>query len=403
MSGIESSRIYFDHAATTAISPRALAVVAEEMATLGNPSSLHHDGRRVRDQVEGAREGIALHLGCTPSEVIFTGSGTEANNSAIKGLFWYHHPRKVIISTPIEHHAVHDPIQWLVEHEGAILREVRVSREGAIDIDHLEELIRSHHDEIALISLIHTNNELGTSITLDEMSRIRKVIGELPLHLDAVQSIGKVDFNFAAMGATSVAISAHKVGGPLGVGALILRRGLEITPLLHGGGQERDIRSGTLNAPGIVGFATALEESILELNDRRAKVLGLRQRLIDGVKKSIPEVQVNGRGDAPGIINLTFPGTENEASLLLFDARGISCSTGSACSQGLAQPSHVLLAIGLSESEVNSSLRFSLSHLNTEAEVDVFISLVDHVIAGAKAAHQAKLPSVKLPSVKAPS
>ena len=395
MSGPSTGRIYFDHAATTAISPRALAVVAAEMAVLGNPSSLHHDGRKVRDLVEGARERIALRIGASPSEVIFTGSGTEANNSAIKGLFWFRNPRKVIVTTGIEHHAVSDPIHWLVEHEGAILREVRVSDDGSIDIEHLAEIIRSEGDEIALISLIHTNNELGTSITAEEMARIKTVIGDLPLHLDAVQSIGKVDFDFAASGATSAAISAHKVGGPLGVAALILRRGVEITPLLHGGGQERDIRSGTLNAPGIAGFATSIDESFDELQVRRVKVGRLRQRLIDGVKQAVPEMHVNGRGDAPGIINITFPETENEASLLLLDARGISCSTGSACSQGLAQPSHVLLGIGLSESEVNASLRFSLSHLNTEVEVDAFISRIGEVVAGAKAAHQAKLPSVR--------
>lgn len=395
MSRLSTGRIYFDHAATTAMSPRALAVVAEEMAVLGNPSSLHHDGRKVRDLVEGFRERIAARIGAGPSEVIFTGSGTEANNSAIKGLFWFRNPRKVIVTTAIEHHAVLDPIHWLIEHEGAILREVRVSREGAIDIDHLEEIVRSEGDAIALISLIHTNNELGTSITPDEMARIKTVVGDLPLHLDAVQSIGKVDFDFRASGATSVAISAHKIGGPLGVAALILRRGVEITPLLHGGGQERDIRSGTLNAPGIAGLATAIEESFDELNERQLKVRTLRERLIDGAKKAVPELRVNGRGDAPGIINITFPETENEASLLLLDARGISCSTGSACSQGLAQPSHVLLGIGLSEKDVSASLRFSLSHLNTEAEVDHFISLIGEVVVGAKAAFQATLPSVR--------
>lgn len=221
------------------------------------------------------------------------------------------------------------------------------------------------------------------------------MIGEIPLHLDAVQSIGKVPFDYAATGATSTAISAHKVGGPLGVAALILRRGIDITPLLHGGGQEREIRSGTLNAPGIVGFATALEESVSTLDINRSRVLALRQRLIDGLQRIIPDLRINGRGDAPGIINITFPESENEASLLLFDSRGVSCSTGSACSQGLAQPSHVLLGIGMNEVEVNATLRFSLSHINTEEEVDHFLNIAADVIPGAKAAFAAKLPSVK--------
>lgn len=390
-----SRRIYFDHAATTAISQKSLAVVSEVMATLGNPSSLHFDGRKVRDLVEGAREKIASRVGAAPSEIIFTASGTEANNAAIKGLFWQRAPRKVIVSTGIEHHAVLDPIHWLVEHEGAILREVSVGGDGAIDLDSLQAIIEAERDGIALVSLIHTNNELGTSISSEEMVRIRSMIGEIPLHLDAVQSLGKVPFDYAATGATSTAISAHKVGGPLGVAALILRRGMDITPLLHGGGQERDIRSGTLNAPGIVGFATAVEESVEDLEENRSRVLTLRHRLTEGLSGIIPDLRINGRADAPGIVNVTFPGSENEASLLLFDSHGVSCSTGSACSQGLAQPSHVLLGIGLSEIEVNASLRFSLSHINTEDEIDQFLSVAAEVISGARAAFAAKLPSVK--------
>lgn len=390
-----SRRIYFDHAATTAISEQSLSVVSEAMATLGNPSSLHFDGRKVRDLVEDAREKIASLTGALPSEIIFTASGTEANNAAIKGLFWQRDARKVIVSTAIEHHAVLDPIHWLVEHEGANLREVSVNREGVIDLDSLRAIIEAERDAIALISLIHTNNELGTSISPAEMAEIRSMIGEIPLHLDAVQSIGKVPFDYAATGATSAAISAHKIGGPLGVAALILRRGIDITPLLHGGGQEREIRSGTLNAPGIIGFATALEESVGALDANRSRVLALRQRLIDGLQRIIPDVRINGREDAPGIINITFPESENEASLLLFDSRGVSCSTGSACSQGLAQPSHVLLGIGMSEIEVNATLRFSLSHVNTEEEVDHFLNVAADVISSARAAFAAKLPSVK--------
>lgn len=390
-----SGRIYFDHAATTAISARSLETVTNQMAILGNPSSLHFDGRKVRDVVEGSREEIAAAVGSEASEVIFTASGTEANNSAIKGLFWHRSPRKVIVTTPIEHHAVLDPIRWLQEHEGAIVREVTVDHQGVIDLIDLARIVEAEREEISLVALIHTNNEIGTSISSDEMAKIGSILGDIPLHLDAVQSIGKVPFDFHLSGATSAAISAHKVGGPLGVAALLLKRGLDITPLLHGGGQERDIRSGTLNAPGIAGFAAAIEESVGSLAENRATITALRTQLIEGVKKLIPDVRVNGRVDAPGIINLTFPESENEASLLLFDAKGISCSTGSACSQGLAQPSHVLLALGLDENQVNATLRFSLSHLNTPAEIDRFLEVVGDVISSARAAHRAKLPSVK--------
>jgi cysteine desulfurase len=379
-------RIYFDHAATTPISPRVLEELSKEAGLTGNPSSLHSFGRQMRDRVESAREEIAVNLGAKSSEVIFTGSGTEANNTAIKGLFWKRAPRKIIVSTEIEHHAVLDPIHWLVQHEGAIHRHLRVDRQGRPEIGHLKEIIESEGDGIALISLIHTNNELGTVI---ELSEITSVLGEIPLHLDAVQSLGKVDFNFQASGAISAALSAHKVGGPLGVGALLLRHGFDLTPLLHGGGQERDIRSGTLNAPGIIAFAVAIREMSENFTSRAEKVQRLRERMIEVINEKVPDATINGRGDAPEILNVTFPGTDNEASLLLFDSEGIATSTGSACSQGVAETSHVLLGIGLSERHARSSLRFSLSHRNELEEVEYFGDVVAGVISKARAAFSA--------------
>jgi len=379
-------RIYFDHAATTPISPTVLEELTKEAGLLGNPSSLHTFGRQMRERVENAREEIAKILGARASEVIFTGSGTEANNTAIKGLFWKRTPRKIILSTAIEHHAVLDPINWLVQHEGAVHRQLRVDRDGRPDLDHLEEIIALDGDEIALISLIHTNNELGTVLNLKNISSL---VGEIPLHLDAVQSIGKVEFDFHESGAISAAISAHKVGGPLGVGALLLRHGIDLTPLLHGGGQERDIRSGTLNAPGIIAFAVALKEMKENFRVQVEKVSHLRERMRTIIKEVIPDASFNGTGDAPGILNVTFPGTDNEASLLLFDSEGIAASTGSACSQGVAETSHVLLGIGLSESEARSTLRFSLSHRNEIDEVEYFGQVLASVISRARAAHSA--------------
>ena len=379
-------RIYFDHAATTPISPRVLEELSKEAGLTGNPSSLHSFGRQMRDRVESARDEIAVNLGARSSEVIFTGSGTEANNTAIKGLFWKRAPRKIIVSTEIEHHAVLDPIHWLVQHEGAIHRHLRVDRQGRPEIGHLKEIIESEGDGIALISLIHTNNELGTVI---ELSEITSILGEIPLHLDAVQSLGKVDFNFQASGAISAALSAHKVGGPLGVGALLLRHGFDLTPLLHGGGQERDIRSGTLNAPGIIAFAVAIREMSENFTSWAEKVHRLRERMIEVINEKVPDATINGRGDAPEILNVTFPGTDNEASLLLFDSEGIAASTGSACSQGVAETSHVLLGIGLSESHARSSLRFSLSHRNELEEVEYFGDVVGGVISKARAAFSA--------------
>lgn len=376
-------RIYFDNAATTAISPVAAEALAKSIIDLGNPSSLHGFGREVRLHLENAREEIASSLGALASEVIFTGSGTEANNTAIKGLFWHRGGRKVIITTAIEHHASLDPIQWLLEHEGAQVRYLKVDREGVIDLDHLQQLIVEEGEKIAFISFLHTNNELGT---VQDLESIARVTGEIPLHIDAVQSIGKVPFDFHKSGALSAAISAHKVGGPLGVGALLLRHGNDLTPLIHGGGQEREIRSGTLNAPGIIAFAAALKESRANFDERSKKVRSFREEMIKAIKRNIPDATVNGRGDAAGIINVTFPGTSNEASLLLFDSEGIATSTGSACSQGVAETSHVLLGIGLSESEARASLRFSLNHLNTLEEIGQFESVVKDVIERARAA-----------------
>ena len=376
-------RIYFDNAATTAISPIAAQALAKSIIDLGNPSSLHGFGREVRLHLENAREEIASALGALASEVIFTGSGTEANNTAIKGLFWHRGGRKVIITTAIEHHASLDPIQWLLEHEGAQVRYLNVDRAGVIDLDHLQQLIAEEGEKIAFISFLHTNNELGT---VQDLESIARVIGEIPLHIDAVQSIGKVPFDFHKSGALSAAISAHKVGGPLGVGALLLRHGNDLTPLIHGGGQEREIRSGTLNAPGIIAFAAALTESRANFDEQSKKVRFLREEMIKAIKRNIPDATINGRGDAAGIINVTFPGTSNEASLLLFDSEGIATSTGSACSQGVAETSHVLTGIGLSESEARASLRFSLNHLNTLEEIGEFESVVKDVIERARAA-----------------
>lgn len=378
--------IYFDHAATTPISEDALRDFSAQAKKVGNPSSLHGFGQAIRGDLEIAREAIAAAVSAQASEVIFTGSGTEANNSAIKGLFWSRAPKKIIVTTKVEHHAVHDPIHWLAEHEGAEISYIEIAADGSLNLSSLQKIVREHGDDISFIAILYTNNEIGTSLSPDEVEAIKQISGEIPVHYDAVQSIGKVDFNFEESGAISVALSAHKVGGPLGVGALLLKKALEITPILHGGGQERDIRSGTLNAPGIVAFATALTQSIATLEENRAKLLKLRTYFLERVAEHFPSATINGRGDAPGIISVTFPQTKNETSLLLFDNEGIACSTGSACSQGLAQPSHVLLALGLNEASARATLRFSLNQSNDFADIDEFFEAAPAVIKRAQAA-----------------
>ena len=251
-----SNQIYLDHAATTPMVQPAITALTTQILKTGNASSLHSTGRSVRKELEEAREAIAKAAGCVASEVIFTGSGTEANNLAVKGLYWLGAKagKKTIITSTFEHHAVMDPIKWLAGHEGATVVEIPVSKSGEIYLDQLKQAVEKYGSQTALISVMHANNEIGT---VQPIAEIVKIAGDIPVHTDAVQSFGKIDFNFASLGVTAATISAHKVGGPLGVAALILRKGLDIEPVLHGGGQERDIRSGTFNAPGIIAFAAA--------------------------------------------------------------------------------------------------------------------------------------------------
>ena len=371
------------------MSPVAIKALTAAMAKTGNASSLHTQGRSVRKDVEEAREAIALASGARPNEIIFTGSGTEANNLAVKGFYWsavaQDPKRNVIVIAAFEHHAILEPVEWLEKHEGAVLIYIPITPSGAVDLDALATIITSHAGKIALISVMHSNNELGT---VQPIAEVVKLAGDIPVHVDAVQSFGKVGFNFEELGATSATISAHKIGGPLGVAALILRRGLDITPILHGGGQERDIRSGTLNAPAIVAFAAAATDVIAQRDVNYKKVSALRELLKEKIAHSIPDAQFNGDAPQmlPGVLNVTFPGTESDSLLLLLDAEGICSSTGSACSAGVQRPSHVLMAIGLSEDQARSSLRFSLGLTNTEAEINEVGEKIAGVVARAQAA-----------------
>ena len=379
--------IYFDHAATTPISEVAISALNNQIKKLGNASSLHSAGRSVRKDLESAREEIAKAIDCAPSEVIFTATGTEANNLAIKGLYWKaaKSNRNVIITSTFEHHAVMDPIAWLAEHENAQVISINVDRNGFILMDELAQAIKDHQDKVAFISIMHSNNEVGT---IQDIAKIVKIAGDIPVHADCVQSFGKVELSFKDLGLTAATISAHKVGGPLGVAALILKRGLDIEPILHGGGQERDIRSGTFNAPSIVSFAAAAKESVAAIADRDKKVRALKSELIQTVKKNVSDAWVNGDqiNCLPGITSITFPKTDSEGLLLLLDSEGIACSTGSACSAGVQRPSHVLLAMGLTEDETTSTLRFSVSHSNTLTEIAKLGSVIASVVARSRAA-----------------
>ena len=374
--------VYLDHAATTPIFDVALDAMQVALRKVGNPSSLHSEGRSTRKDVEDAREVIAKALGCLPSEVIFTGSGTEADNAAVKGLFWKS-GKKLIVISAIEHHAVLDPARWLVEHEGAELIEIPVDKSGVIDLTFLKDLIANRGAEIALIAVMHSNNETGV---IQPVAEVVKIAGDIPVHTDAVQSFTKVPLSYKELGVTSMALSGHKVGGPHGIGALILRRAYEIPALLHGGGQEREIRSGTLNTPSIVAFAAAVASKKYAAE----KVSDLRAKFEIGVMMSAPDAYINGVDvdRLPGIVNVTFPGTQSDSSLLLMDSENVSCSTGAACSAGVHRPSHVLLAMGHTEITAQSSLRFSLGADSTQADVDFALSVLPTVIARGRAANQ---------------
>jgi len=373
--------VYLDHAATTPMFDVAIDAMNTSLRKLGNPSSLHTEGRSTRKDVEDAREKIARVVGCLASEVIFTGSGTEANNAAIKGLFW-NSPKKVIVVSSIEHHAVLDPAHWLVEHEGAELIEIPVTTHGVIDLDFLRKVITARGSEIALISVMHSNNETGV---IQPVGEVVKLAGDIPVHTDAVQSFTKVPLSFKDLGLFAMTISGHKVGGPLGIGALILRRAVEIPALLHGGGQERDIRSGTLNAPSIVAFAAAVEAKLYDAT----KIAQMRDSFEAGVVALRPDAVINGRTAPrlPGISNITFPGTQSDSLLLLMDSEKVSCSTGAACTAGVHRPSHVLMAMGLTDVVSQSSLRFSFGTTNSASDVEYALSVLPIVIERGLAAH----------------
>ena len=389
---VHSSQIYLDHAATTPMVQPAIDALTAQILKTGNASSLHSTGRSVRKELEEARELIAKAAGCAAIDVIFTGTGTEADNLAIKGLYWLGAKagKKVIITSTFEHHAVMDPIKWLQEHEGATVIEIPVDKSGSLNLAALQEAVNQHGEKVAFISIMHSNNEIGTVQPIDQ---VVKIAGDIPVHTDAVQSFGKIEFNFNQLGLAAATISAHKVGGPLGVAALILKKGVSIEPVLHGGGQERDIRSGTFNAPGIIAFAAAAGNAMAHMKARDVKIRHLKNLLITKVLAAVPDAWVNGQSEnsLPGVANITFPGTDNEGLLLLLDMAGIACSTGSACSAGVHRPSHVLMAIGLTEEETTSSLRFSLGESNTEEEIEKLASVIASVVEKSKSAANKKV------------
>src|ERR1700722_17992253 len=385
--------IYLDHAATTPMLPESIAAMTEELAQLGNPSSLHNAGRRARRVVEESREQIAEVFGARASEVIFTSGGTEADTLAVKGMFWARRaagPRRPrVLTTAVEHHAVLDSVHWLADAEGASPQWLPVDDCGLVHADSLRAALAAGPDGAALVSVMWANNEVGAVHPIAALAAVAHEYG-VPFHTDAVQAAAQLPVDFAASGVDAMTVTAHKLGGPVGVGALILGRAVAPVPVLHGGGQERDVRSGTLDAPAIRAFAVAAVTSARRRGAEATRVACLRDDLIRQVLRAVPDAVLNGPppgpGRLPGNAHFSFPGCEGDALLLLLDARGIACSTGSACTAGVAEPSHVLLAMGADEARARGSLRFSLGHTTTQADVDALGGCIGEAVTRARRA-----------------
>ncbi len=390
---------YLDHAATTPMLPEAVTAMSQALSTLGNASSLHGSGRRARRTVEECRESIAEALGARPSEVVFTGGGTEGDNLAVKGLFWQRRaadPRRTrVLASTVEHHAVLDAVSWLADHEGAQVGWLEVDSEGRVHPETLRAALARDPDSVALVSVMWANNEVGTVAPVRELAEIAAGYG-VPLHTDAVQAVGQLPVHFGRSGAAALTLTGHKLGGSYGAGVLLLGREVAATPLLHGGGQERDVRSGTLDVPAIVGLATALRHAVASQPQTTVELGRLRDELADGILAKVPDAVLNGDpgqrmidggpSRLPGNAHVTFPGCEGDSLLMLLDARGIECSTGAACTAGVAQPSHVLLAMGAAPAAARGSLRFSLGRTSTAEDVAEVLDAIEPVVARARGA-----------------
>ncbi|MGP4112071.1 cysteine desulfurase family protein [Streptomyces sp. 4N509B] len=384
---------YLDHAATTPMLPEAIAAMTAQLRATGNASALHAAGRAARRVVEEGREAVAAALGARPSEVVFTSGGTEADNLAVKGLYWSRRaadPRRVrVLASPVEHHAVLDVVTWLGDHEGATVEWLPVDRHGRVDPEDLRAAIERNPDDVALATVMWANNEIGTVMPVAELAAVAAA-HDVPLHADAVQAVGQVPVDFEASGLAALTVSGHKIGGPYGIGALLLGRQWTPTPVLHGGGQEREVRSGTLDVPAIAGFAAAAALAVERREEFAERVGALRDELVAAVTAAVPDAVLGGDPDPAGRLpanaHFAFPSCEGDSLLLLLDAQGIACSTGSACTAGIAQPSHVLLATGADRELARGTLRFSLGHSSTKEDVVALAEAIGPAVERARGA-----------------
>ncbi|MCU1408020.1 MAG: cysteine desulfarase [Microbacteriaceae bacterium] len=384
--------VYLDHAATTPMLPAAISAYTDAMTVVGNPASIHSQGQNAKRMLEEAREKVAASVGCDPIEVVFTGSGTESINLAIKGLFWARAPRTRILAPGGEHHATLDTVEWLGQHDGAIVEWLPVDELGRINLAALEASIEADPESVALVTLLAANNEVGTLQPVDAVAAIA-ARHNIPVHVDAVSAYGHIPMDFAALrrsGVSALSVSAHKIGGPVGIAALVLSRTATVVPLIHGGGQQRQVRSGTQDVAAAVSFAVAAVAATADLAAENSRLARLRDHLVAGVLAAVPDAVLNGdpsaEGRLPGNAHFTFPGCEGDSLLFLLDAAGVSVSTGSACQAGIPEPSHVLRAMGRSEVEARGALRITLGRTTTDADVDAFLAALPAAYAQASRA-----------------
>ena len=384
VSTVVSVGVYLDHAATTPMLPEAIDAYARAMSEVGNPSSIHSAGQHARRLLEEARETVAASLGCDPIEVVFTSGGTEAINLALKGGFWAADPSRHRLVVPEgEHHATIDTVEWLVAHEGAQASWVPLDERGFIKTDAWAAAL--HGADVAVATALWVNNEVGTIEPVAELAAAA-ASAAVPLHVDAVAAYGHVPISFRALGAAAMSVSAHKIGGPVGIGALVLSRSAHVVPIVHGGGQQRNVRSGTQDVAAAVSFAVAAQAAVASLESERARLSALRDRLIAGVRAAVPEARLSGpEGETRVASNahFTFPGAQGDSLLFLLDAAGVAVSTGSACQAGIPEPSHVVLAMGRAAGEASSCLRITLGRTTTQADVVAFLAALPDAYARA--------------------
>jgi cysteine desulfurase len=380
--------VYLDYAATAPLRKEVLECFTEHLQNLGNPSSVHSSGQMIRRALEEARESVARSVDCNRSEVIFTAGGTESDNLAIKGLYWQRNSdvyvRPLIVTSGTEHHASIDPMEWLQNHDGAEIVWLPVDYQGIIDFDFFEKFLEENHERVALVNLMWANNETGVVTDMAKVVAIAKKY-DIPVHSDAIAAFGHIPVSFADSGLNTMSISAHKVGGPVGAGALIVSRSTKLVSIIHGGGQERGMRSGTMNAPVAKAFALAAELAVAELETESKRLSALRDRLVQGVLELSPIAHHTASESKrmPHNAHFTFEGCSGDSLLFLLDQQGVCVSVGSACQAGVNGPSHVLVAMGRTEREALGCIRMTLGKDSTDADIDAVLAALPKALDGA--------------------